>query len=178
VQGVVRLGYKLHIVKNYRKAFERLLTQVSEYQSSIKYLKRNPGTLIVSVLLSLVEIIAFSLIPFCIVMAFSGTTLTSFSDAAMAIVVTMAEYVLCMLVSAVIPLPGGTGTMEICFMFLFSIGEYSVGSNIGWALIMFRIITYYFVLVHGFIHIIAENIAKVVSARKAKKAEVAAPQTA
>lgn len=175
VQRIVRLGFKLHIVKNYRKAFDKLLTQVNEYQSSIKYLNRHKGTLAVAVIYGLIQCIAFGLIPFCVTMAFGNFDISSFGQAITAMLVNMASYYMCLMVSTVIPLPGGTGSMEICYIFLFSIGIYCVpGATIGWALIMFRIITYYSVLAHGFMHIVFENISRAVKAKRKPKLAKAA----
>ena len=169
VQWLVRVGYKLHIVKDYRKALSKMMTQVQEYQSSIRYLNKHKGTLIISVGLCLLECAAYALIPFTVVMAFGSVTFASVSDALFCVLVTMSSYYLCLLVSTIIPLPGGTGTMEICFIFLFSIGTFSVGDNIGWALIFFRLISYYAVIVHGFLHIVVENIARLIKNKKQNK---------
>jgi len=166
VQWLVRVGYKLHIVKDYRKAFAKLLTQVNEYQSSIRYLNKHKGTLVITVLLCLLECVAFSIIPFCMVMAFGSVTFATSAEALYCILITMSEYVLCQLVATCLPLPGGTGSMEICFIFLFAIGAYSVGNNIGWALIFFRLITYYVVLAQGFVHIIVETLARAIKNKK------------
>lgn len=170
VQKIVRLGYKLHLVKNYRKAFDKLLTQVNEYQSSIKYLNRHKGTLVIAVLYGLIQCIAFGLIAFCVTMAFGNFDLSNIGEVVTAMLVNMASYYMCLMVSTVIPLPGGTGSMEICYIFLFSIGIYCVpGTTIGWALIVFRIITYYSVLLHGFAHIVCENISRAVKAKRKPK---------
>lgn len=162
IQGLVRFGFRLKIVKNYRQTFEKILTQVNEYQSSIKYLNKHKGLLFRMVFLSLVECFAFALIPFCVVMAFSSITFATVPEALYCMLILMSEYYLCLLVSTCLPLPGGTGTTEICFIFLFAIGAYSVGDNIGWALIFFRLITYYAVVLHGFLHIIVENIVNLI----------------
>ena len=61
-----------------------------------------------------------------------------------------------------IPLPGATGLMEIAFIALY--GEF-VGDAIVWALLTWRIISYYFILIHGFINEITK-IAKNVSRTK------------
>lgn len=160
VQWLVRLGYKLHIVKNYRTAFDKLLNQVKEYQSSIKYLNKNKGTLFLTIFLCIIECISFALVPFCVVMAFSQVEFLTSGEAFYCILLTMSEYYLCTLVGTCLPLPGGTGSLEVCFIFLFAIGAYSVGDQIAWALIFFRVITYYGVILHGFIHIVVENIIK------------------
>lgn len=169
IQWIVRIGVKLKIVKNYRQTFDKLLQQVKEYQSSIKYLNRHKGTLFIMVFLCLVECIAFSLIPFCVTMAFSNITFASTSEALMCMLITMAQYYLCLLVSTCLPLPGGTGTMEICYIFLFAIGTYSVGENIVWALLFFRLLSYYLVLIQGFVHIIIENLVRAIKSRRNSK---------
>lgn len=170
IQWLVRVGFKLHIVKNYRQTFDKLLQQVKEYQSSIKYLNKHKGTLFVTVFLCLIECVAFALIPFCVTMTFGGFELSCASDALMCMLITMGQYYICMLVSTCLPLPGGTGTMEICYIFFFAIGSYSVGENIVWALIFYRVLTYYLVLLQGFIHIIVENIVRGVKNKKAQRA--------
>ena len=169
VQWVVRVGYKLHIVKNYRESFDKLMHQVKEYQSSIKYLNKHKGTLFITVFLCLVECLAFSLIPFCVTMAFGKFAFTSSVDIVNCILLCVSQYFLSLLVGTCLPLPGGTGTMEICYIFLFAIGPYSVGENIVWALLAFRLLTYYLVLIQGFIHIIGENICRAINAHKQKK---------
>lgn len=166
IQWLVRAGCKLRIVKNYRQTFDKLLQQVKEYQSSIKYLNKHKGTLFIMVFLCLIECIAFSLIPFCVTMAFSDIVLASTTEALMCMVITMAQYYLCLLVSTCLPLPGGTGTMEICYIFLYAIGAYSVGENIVWALLFFRLLTYYLVLIQGFFHIIIENIVRAIKSKR------------
>lgn len=172
IQWLVRVGTKLHIVKNYRKTFDKLMQQVKEYQSSIKYLNKHKGTLFIMILLCLIECIAFSLIPFCVSMAFGNIVFTSATDVLMCMVITMAQYYLCLLVSTCLPLPGGTGTMEICYIFLYAIGAYSVGENIVWALLFFRLISYYLVLLQGFIHIIIENIVRTVKNNSGKSSKI------
>lgn len=165
IQWLVRVGCKLRIVKNYRQTFDKLLQQVKEYQSSIKYLNKHKGTLFIMVFLCLIECIAFSLIPFCVTMAFSNVVLANTTEVFMCIVITMAQYYLCLLVSTCLPLPGGTGTMEICYIFLYAIGAYSVGENVVWALLFFRLLTYYLVLIQGFFHIIIENIVRAIKSK-------------
>ncbi len=166
IQWLVRVGCKLRIVKNYRQTFEKLLQQVKEYQSSIKYLNKHKGTLFIMVFLCLIECLAFSLIPFCVTMAFSNVVFANATEVLMCMVITMAQYYLCLLVSTCLPLPGGTGTMEICYIFLYAIGAYSVGENIVWALLFFRLISYYLVLIQGFFHIIIENIVRAIKSKR------------
>ena len=41
VRWIVRLGYKLKLVKDYRKTYNKIMGQVLEYQSSMQYLRKN-----------------------------------------------------------------------------------------------------------------------------------------
>ena len=102
-------------------------------------------------------------------MAFGKFTITSSVDMVYCMLLSVAQYFLSLMVGTCLPLPGGTGTMEICYIFLFAIGPYSVGENIVWALLAFRLLTYYLVLIQGFIHIIGENICRAINAHKQKK---------
>jgi uncharacterized membrane protein YbhN (UPF0104 family) len=62
-----------------------------------------------------------------------------------------------------IPLPGATGLMEIAFISLYSM---YVGDAIVWALLAWRILSYYLILIHGFIQEVV-NISR--GMRKSRK---------
>ena len=64
-----------------------------------------------------------------------------------------------------IPLPGATGLMEIAFIALY--GEF-VGDAIVWALLAWRILSYYLILVHGFVNEIGKIVKNVSKGRKSK----------
>ena len=68
--------------------------------------------------------------------------------------------------SCFLPLPGGTGLMEISFIFLFGM---MVGDSIVWALLAWRILSYYMILVHGFSHELIHIVKNMVKNKKRRE---------
>ena len=59
------------------------------------------------------------------------------------------KYYICYFASTYIPLPGGTGMMEIAFVILFSS---IIGPNfVAWGFLIWRFASYYSTIVQGFI---------------------------
>ena len=168
VRWVVRLGYKLRIIKNYRKSYDKIMTQVLEYQSSIQYLKKNKGTLVCCILCSIVEVIAYFSIPFTIVMAFSSANTMALSPQLW--IICMTQFMMCQMAAVVIPLPGGTGMMEFSFIALFGLG-YLIGTQYPLGLLAWRFLTYYLTIIQGFIISTADSISRMVKAKKQAKIE-------
>ena len=144
ISWVIRVGYKLHLVKNYREALKKTINQVAEYKSSMQYLRKHPKLLFKMIMLSILESLSYAAMIYFVVMAFTSNIDTSLSFFFFCIV----KYYICAMASSFIPLPGGTGMMEISFIFLFM----ELESAIVFALLSWRILTYYLIVVHGFIH--------------------------
>ena len=146
VSAFVRLGYKLKIVKNYRLTLKKFMGQVTEYQTSMRYLRKRKSVLIKMILLSLLECLSYAIMPYFVIMAFAGPIdISPF----LFIFICITKYYICSMASSFIPLPGGTGLMEISFIFLFGI---VVNENIVWALLIYRFISFYLIIIHGFTH--------------------------
>ncbi len=146
ISNILRIGYKLKLVKNYRQSFQKMLNQVAEYKVSFNFMWKNKKTLLKILVLCVFECLSYAIMPYVIVQAFA-TNITM--SAGLFLVVCISQYYICFMASTVIPLPGGTGIMEIAFIFLFGI---VVGDNIVWALLAWRILSYYMIIVHGFIN--------------------------
>ena len=73
ISGVLRLGYKLKIVKNYRQTYRKVLNQVAEYKFSMKYLLKNKGVLFKLIGLTFIENVAYALILFFVIMSLMTT---------------------------------------------------------------------------------------------------------
>lgn len=144
ISWVIRVGYRLHLVKNYREALKKTINQVAEYKSSMTYLRKHPKLLIKMILLSIVESLSYATLVYFVVMAFSPETNTTIAFFFFCIV----KYYICAMASSFIPLPGGTGMMEISFIFLFM----ELETTIVFALLAWRFLTYYLILIHGFTH--------------------------
>lgn len=161
IAWIVKVGYKLKIVKNYRATLKKWLDQVSEYKSSMAYLMKNKKLLFKMILYSCLESLSYAGISFFVIMAFIDTSYFNASEISVWFILftCIVKYYICSMAGSYIPLPGATGLMEIAFIALY--GEF-VGDAIVWALLTWRILSYYLILLHGFVHEIikiAKNVA-------------------
>ena len=163
ISGILRIGYKLKLVKNYRETFQKVLNQVAEYKVSFRYIWKSKKTLLKMIVLSIFECLTYAIIPYFVVQAFIGPTEI---EPMMMLVVCISQYYICAMASSFIPLPGGSGMMEISFVFLFGV---IVGDNIVLALLAWRILSYYLILVHGFVHELTHIIKNFVKNRKLRE---------
>ena len=162
VSWIVKVGYKLKIVKNYRQTLKKWLTQVGEYKSSMKYLSKNKLLLFKMIIFSMLETLSYACISFFVVMAFFEGSEVSAVSLLFACIV---KYYICAMAGSYIPLPGATGLMEIAFISLYSM---YVSDAIVWALLAWRIISYYFIVVHGFTHEVISIVKGITKMRKNK----------
>ena len=146
ISGILRIGYKLKIVKNYRETFQKVLNQVAEYKVSFKFIWKNKKTLLKMLILSVFECLTYAIMPYFVVQAFAGDIAI---EPMLLLVICISQYYICAMASSFMPLPGGAGMMEISFIFLFGV---IIGNNVVWALLAWRIISYYLIIAHGFVH--------------------------
>ena len=165
IRSIIRFLYKIKIVKDYRKSFRKVLNQVAEYKFSMRYLWNNKKLLFSLLGLNIVEVICLSLFPFIVVMALGNIT----ENWILVMFLCMVKYYLCQMASSFIPLPGGTGLMEISYIILFGM---ILGDNIVWGLLIWRFMSYYIILIHGFVHELIKIIKNFVRTKKSKDGEV------
>lgn len=163
---IVKVQYKLHLVKDYRKAYRKLINHVIEFQASLKYLKSDWRLLLSCMISIIVEVLAYASVPFFIVLALSGAPQVEGLNTFTFLFVSMAMYYVCFMASAYIPLPGGTGMMEISFVILFT--PY-IGMNfVAWGFLIWRLGTYYLSILQGIVIIIGDMIASVIKPKRVK----------
>ncbi len=165
---LVKIGYKLKIVKNYRATLRKWLTQVNEYKASGRYLLKNKKLLFKMIIYSCLESLSYAMISFFVIMAFLDPSYLDASQINVWFIMLscVIKYYICSMAGSYIPLPGATGLMEIAFIALY--GEF-VGDAIVWALLTWRIISYYFILIHGFINETTKIVKNVSRSKKEKK---------
>ena len=146
ISGILRFLYKIKIVKNYRSTYKKVLNQVAEYKFSMKYLMSHKKVFFKLFFMCLLDNVVYSLFPCFVILAFVDKLAIS---PIYFVLICMIKYHLSTMASCFIPLPGGTGLMEISFIILFGS---EVGQNIVWALLAWRFLSYYLILIHGFIH--------------------------
>jgi uncharacterized membrane protein YbhN (UPF0104 family) len=78
------------------------------------------------------------------------------------------KFLICQMAAVIIPLPGGTGMLEVGFILAFGSATI-LGDNVVWALLAFRIITYYLLLAHGFTQTVIDSIVRSVRERRNTK---------
>lgn len=142
VVKILKLLYKMKIVKNYDKQYEKITKYISDYQDVMKQYARSPKDFIIMTLVSLVKDFLTYALPFFIVkFLVPGTPWSEFfSLFVMTCLVNLA--------SSFFPLPGGTGMTEISFAAAF--GTLGIQSDVlVWVLILWRFCTYYFYLLQG-----------------------------
>jgi uncharacterized membrane protein YbhN (UPF0104 family) len=163
ISGIVRIGYKLGIVKNYRQGLKKFSDQVKEYKISFKFMWKKKKMLFKMIGLSALECLSYASLTYFVTRSFIGTIEM---DHFTFLIICLAQYYVCSMASCFIPLPGGTGLMEISFIFLFGM---MVGDNIVWALLAFRILSYYLILIHGFTHELITITKNMVKNRKRRE---------
>lgn len=164
VSGILRIGYKLKIVKNYRQTFKKVMNQVAEYKASMLYLWKHKLLLLKMLALSLIECLTYASLPFFVVMALVNHADLVGVSPFVFLLLCMTKYYVCSMASSFIPLPGGTGLMEISFIFLFGL---SLGNeSIVWALLIWRLLSYYLIIIHGFVHEVGQIIFRITKNRK------------
>ena len=139
------------------------MNQVAEYKVSFRYIWKSKKTLLKMIVLSIFECLTYAIMPYFVVQAFIGPTEI---EPMMMLVVCISQYYICAMASSFIPLPGGSGMMEISFIFLFGV---IVGENIVLALLAWRILSYYLILVHGFVHEFLHIIRGLIKNRKIRE---------
>lgn len=165
----IRLGYRLRIVKNYRKSYDKFIRQVVEYQSSMRYLAKNKGVLVMSIVYSLLDLLFYTSIGFFCCMAFSTTvTAEGFVPVFVIWLISVGRYMVVEQASTIMILPGGTGIKEIAFLIMYNF-FFKNSNTVAWSFFSWRMFDYYLVLIIGFIYILIKFIVELVVSRKKKK---------
>lgn len=165
---VVRTGYKLRIVKNYRESYGKLMKSVLEFQNSMNYFKKHKGVLFGCIGCITLSLLALASLPFAMTMALSDVTFSSFGEGLWYWLECVSRYYICFNASSYIPLPGGTGMMEIAFISMYGSKRFLSG-NIVWGFLFWRVISYYLIIVQGMIMVIVDTTRTIVNARKQAK---------
>ncbi|MBR1925372.1 MAG: flippase-like domain-containing protein [Clostridia bacterium] len=143
--GLLKLLNKMHIVKNYKKSFVKVMKSVKEYSLTMRQFVSN-GWIALGMMLSraLTFILTYS-VPFVVYAVFKPLGADWFSLYVELFTIAMVTDLAC----CFIPLPGGTGMAEISFAVLF--GSFFGDSLSVWALLLWRVFTYYGILLQGLI---------------------------
>ncbi len=166
---ILKLLAKLHIVKNYRKTFRKVMRFVVNYQKTFKTLLKNPLVLISEFFLSFADIIVFNLIPYFIVRTFVSSSVIEAQN--ITVFKTFIQSLICALSLGFIPTPGASGGAEGVFLLVFG-GIFSK-SGLFWPLLIWRVATYYYPILQGLFVLVYDFAIGNRKAEKLKKAGAA-----
>jgi uncharacterized protein (TIRG00374 family) len=140
ISGILKVLNKMKILKNYESRYQKVMDVVDNYQSTMRKYAKNKWSFISLILLNYLTFILHYSLPFFIYAAFYGFDIT--------ILTTIITYCAMIdLASSFLPLPGGTGAAELSFAALF--GLFFAGGDIFWAMIIWRIFTFYGYILQG-----------------------------
>lgn len=153
----IKLGSKLHIVKNKDNAIEKFNTSLHEYQQSAKYVKEHLGIAVKVCLLTIIQRLALFSISFVVYDAF-GLSGYSFIE------LIVLQIGIALAIDSV-PLPGGVGVGEAMMLLIYKkiFGEDIAVS----AMLLNRGISYYFCLILSSIFVLINHIKVILKEKKA-----------
>ena len=162
--GVIRLGVKVHLVKNEDAAIAATTIVLDTYHTALVALSRRPGQIMVQLLCSCGSVLGVIGSIFFVYHAFgfSGTPWYQLLTISFLLFIS-ASYT---------PLPGASGAQEGGFLLYYN--GIIPGDRIGLALLVWRFFTYYLFLIVGVVVVIWEKV--LVSLEKRKKAKETPPE--
>ena len=144
--GILKLLSKMHIVKDYRKSFVKVMKTVREYSATMRQFISNGWVALFLFVFSLIFFVLMYSTPFIVYATFIPLDSNWFTIYLQLFTIG----IVCDMACSMIPLPGGTGMAEVSFATLFSVYFITNGYNIAvWALLLWRIYTYYAYLLQG-----------------------------
>ena len=132
----VKLLSKIHIVKDYDKTIQSWQVQLDGFHESNQQLYKDKKLLVKTYCLTFLQLTALFAVSYCIYRAFNCGSASPISMIFSQAFVTM--------VSSLIPLPGAAGASEASFLVFFS--SYFTAETLKSAIILWRFITYYAVI--------------------------------
>lgn len=143
ISGSLKLLCKMKILKNYDKHYNKVQRTVNDYQTTMKFYAKDPKTFFSIFGISIANLVLTYSLPFLIHASFYGFHFELFAQI----------FIYCVMVdlaSSIFPLPGGTGASELSFSVLFA-DLFEIGGNLFWAMLIWRIFTYYIYIAQGLI---------------------------
>lgn len=137
----VYFAAKIRLVKNKDTAWAKADKSLAQYRTAFRNLVRNPLAVAGVLLLTAGVYFSYACIVFSIYSAFFGFDLSLFPTVLLAVV--LFEYIM-----GVVPLPGGTGGVEIAFFTMFTV---LFDSQIGVAFLIWKMITFILPILNGLI---------------------------
>ena len=143
IRFVLKIGYKLKIVKDYDKKSKEVLDFLVNYSKAFKQVAGNFKTVVVMLIVSIIDFLLVMSVPFFVIIALGKTTpsVKLFWD-----MVTLNAYSL--FAASLVPTPGNSGAIEGVASMAFAPLQMAEGA-LFWVVFIWRICTYYIYIVIG-----------------------------
>lgn len=138
-KGIASLLCKIRLIKDKDRLKKSLETQLAKFHSGNRMIFSKPKLVIMAVVLTVIQLIAMFLVPYCIYRSFGLNQASPFDMVCSQAFVT--------LISGMIPIPGASGAAEFSFTALFAL--FFTPATIKSATLIWRIITYYLSILVG-----------------------------
>ena len=169
VNGILKFATKIKVVKNYDSAYVKVNNTFDNYQKCVKKFAKSPGEFILQVFYALCTILINASIAYFIYLAFNYAYMLDGTLVLKGWLEIVSLSITCDVAASLIPLPGGSGAAELSFMGLF--GAMFKADMAFWAMLFWRLFTYYGIIIIGLILIIWDG---VINAKKKKQLEMQA----
>lgn len=142
----IKVLYKIKIIKDKEIMFKKSEEFISKFHGGAKVLFSDMFNFIRVIILNFIALSIQYLVPFTLLLGLGIFVNPIY-------VITCSSYV--MLIDSMIPTPGSTGGLEYGFMSFFK--GFARGTSLSAVMIVWRVITYYFGIIVGFIFISFEK---------------------
>ena len=157
--GVVKIGYKIKIVKDIEKTTERATKVVSDFKNSFKLMAKSPVKLILLVLVCFAESAITFAMPYFVMKAFNcSVDSMAFTIMSLNVYATFGV--------SFVPTPGNSGVVEGLGALAFS---QAAGNTLAWSVLTWRLVVFYVYIFIGLIITVYDMIAKNVRYKKGLK---------
>ena len=157
--GVVKIGYKLKIVKDIEKTTERATKVVYDFKNSFKLMAKSPVKLILLILVCFAESAITFAMPYFVMKAFNcPVDSMAFTIMSLNVYATFGV--------SFVPTPGNSGVVEGLGALAFS---QAAGNTLAWSVLTWRLVVFYVYIFIGLIITVYDMIAKNVRYRKGLK---------
>ena len=140
IYRLVKWLYKIGLIDNYEQAFYNVMRFLLEYQKSVQYYLKSKSVTILSLIGATAVSFLIAIMPFLIYSIFATPSWEIMLEM-------LFTYYILIMATKLIPIPGGVGVADITFASIFS--PYFTGGVLVWALILWRIFSYFLYIIQG-----------------------------
>lgn len=159
---VLKFLNKLKIIKNYKVTFFKVSRFVKNYQKSVKKVAKSWKTLVLQFIISLLIFASFYSIVYFIYLAF-------ITSATIGLFYIISCMVLCDLCGNIMPLPGGSGAIELSFDAVMGVLFVTNPGALPFAMLIWKLLTYFTFIFFGEVLSLSSSVkARVKESSKAK----------